>query len=131
MRDYCFYFLYRAGSAFLTIFPLPFLFRLGQAGGFCAWLLLPRYRQLALRNLTIAFGGEKSRTELARLTREHFQQLGGNILSSLKLGAMSLEEIAARVEVENLGLVHGCLRSGRPVVVILSHLGNWELFAQL
>jgi heptosyltransferase II len=131
MRDYCFYLFYRAGLALLTVFPLPFLFRLGQAGGFCAWFLLPSYRELAVRNLTIAFGGEKSGSELTRLAREHFQQLGANILSSVKLGAMSLDQIASRVEIENLDLVHGCLRAGRPVVVILSHLGNWELFAQL
>ena len=131
MRDSVFYILYRAGLALLTVFPLPFLFRLGQIGGFCAWLLLPGYRKLARRNLSIAFDGEKSASELNRLTREHFQQLGANILSSVKLGAMSLDEIASRVETENLELFHQPLKAGRGVVAILSHLGNWELHAQL
>ena len=131
MRDSVFYILYRAGLALLTVFPLPFLFRLGQIGGFCAWLLLPGYRKLARRNLSIAFDGEKSASELNRLTREHFQQLGANILSSVKLGAMSLDQIASRVETENLELFHESLKAGRGVVAILSHLGNWELHAQL
>lgn len=131
MRDSVFYILYRAGFALLTVFPLPFLFRVGQIGGFCAWLLLPGYRKLARRNLSIAFDGEKSASELNRLTREHFQQLGANILSSVKLGAMSLDEIASRVETENLELFHQPLKAGRGVVAILSHLGNWELHAQL
>ena len=44
---------------------------------------------------------------------------------------MPLEKIAARIEAENLDIIHRQLRAGRPVVVILSHLSNWELFAHI
>jgi heptosyltransferase-2 len=131
MRDLCFYILYRAGSALLTALPLPLLFRLGQCAGFGAWLILPHYRRLSLRNLAIAFAPEKSPGELRRLVRQHFQQLGANILCSVKLGAMPVDQIEQRVQIENIELIHQHLRRGRPVVLLLSHLGNWELCAQL
>jgi lipopolysaccharide heptosyltransferase II len=131
MRDYCFYVLYRAGSALLAALPLPLLFRLGQFAGFGAWLILPHYRRLSLRNLSIAFAPEKTPAELRRLVRQHFQQLGANILCSVKLGAMPVDQIEQRVEIENIDLIHQHLRHGRPVVLLLSHLGNWELCAQL
>jgi lauroyl/myristoyl acyltransferase/ADP-heptose:LPS heptosyltransferase len=131
MRDYCFYFLYRAGSAFLAAFPLRALFAVGQAAGFCAWLILPKYRHLAFRNATIAFGDEKSPGQRRRLVRLHFQQLGANILSSIKIATMPFDRIEQRIKIENLDVVHGQLRAGRPVVLILSHLGNWELCAQI
>ena len=35
------------------------------------------------------------------------------------------------VETENFDVVHRQLRAGHPIVLILSHLGNWELFAQI
>ncbi len=131
MRDYWLYVLYRAAIALLTAFPLSFVFRLGRFGGWCSWLLLRRYRRLAVRNLAIALGDSKSRPELRQIARSHFEQLGANILSSLKLGTMPVEEIEKHVQVENLDLLHKHLRAGRPVILLLAHLGNWELCAQL
>ena len=106
-------------------------FSLGRILGFLAWLALPNYRRLAQRNVEIAFGDEKSVTEIRRIVRRHFQQLGANLLSGMKLNAMPLEQVAALVAIEGASEVHRHLRAGRPVVVALSHLGNWELFAQI
>jgi heptosyltransferase II len=129
--DFCVYLLYRAGTAFLSALPLRFLFVLGQFLGFCAWLLLPRYRRLARCNLEIAFPSEKSSRNLRRIVRRHFQQLGANLFSSGKMGVMPPEKIAEHLKTENFEAVHRELRAGRPVVLLLSHIGNWELFAQM
>src|SRR6266702_944252 len=131
MLDFIVYLLYRAGSAITSAMPLPLLFVLGEFLGFCAWLILPGYRHLARRNVCIAFGNEKSPRQLRRLVRRHFQQLGANLLCSVKLTSIPLEKMAAQVEVENLDAVHRELRAGHPVVLILSHLANWELFAHI
>jgi heptosyltransferase II len=131
MLDYFVYLLYRAGFALVTMLPLRALFALGNALGLCAWALLGRYRRLALQNIEIAFGSEKSPRELRRLVRRHFQRLGANLVCGLKLAAMPLKRIAERVETENFELVHRQLRAGRPVVLLLSHLGNWELCSQI
>jgi heptosyltransferase-2 len=131
MLDFIVYLLYRAGSAITSALPLPLLFVLGEFLGFCAWLILPGYRRLARRNVSIAFGNEKSPRQLRRLVRRHFQQLGANLLCSVKLTSMPLEKMAAQVELENLDAVHRELRAGHPVVLILSHLANWELFAHI
>lgn len=131
MRDYCFYALYRAGSALLSAFPLPALFRIGQAAGFVAWMILPRYRRLAWHNVNIAFGKDKSPAELRAIVRSHFRQLGANLLCSVKIASMPADEIEKHATIENLDLIHNYLRAGKPVVLLLSHLGNWELCAQL
>ncbi len=131
MLDFSLYLLYRAGSGILRALPLRLVYSLGEILGLCAWLLLGRYRRLARANLTIAFGQEKSRAELRSLTRRHFQRLGANLLSSLKLGAMPVEEVTKRVTLENPEIMHAAMRGGRPAVVALSHLGSWEIFAQV
>ncbi|CAN5581671.1 hypothetical protein BH20VER1_BH20VER1_02650 [soil metagenome] len=131
MLDPGVYLLYRAASALVALLPLRLIYSLGQLLGLCAWLLSGPYRRLAFRNLQIALGFEKSDAELHRLTRRHFARLGANLLSTVKLGTMSLEQVAERVTLEGEDLVHAELRAGRSVVVTLSHLGNWELFAQV
>ena len=130
MLDFSIYLLYRAGTVLLAALPLRALFALGNVSGFCAWIILGKYRRLALRNTSIAFGNEKSARELRRLVRRHFQRLGANLLCSVKFSVVRPEKMEAWVETENLDVVHRQLRAGHPVVLILSHLGNWELFAQ-
>ena len=131
MLDFVVYVLFRAGSAIAAALPLRFLFAVGQFLGCCAWLVSRKYRHLAERNVAIAFGDEKSPRELHCLVRDHFQRLGANFLCSAKLTAMRPEEILRRVKVENIEAMAREFRAGVPVVLVLSHLGTWELFAQL
>jgi lipopolysaccharide heptosyltransferase II len=131
MLDFVVYLLYRAGSAFVAALPLPFLFGLGELLGVCAWMFSGKYRRLATRNLEIAFANEKSPHELRQLMRRHFRRLGANLLCSAKLTQMPPEKILERVEVENIESMAREFRAGVPVVLVLSHLGTWEVFAQL
>ena len=131
MLDFVVYLLYRAGLAIAAALPMPLLFAVGQCLGFCAWLFSGKYRRLAERNVAIAFADEKTPAEMRRLVRLHFQRLGANLLCSVKLTAMPPEKILERVEVENIEAMAREFRAGVPVVLVLSHLGTWELFAQL
>src|SRR5438034_1387615 len=131
MLDIVVYVLLRAGSAIAAALPLPLLFAVGEFLGFCAWLGSGKYRRLAERNVEIAFGDEKSPRELRCLVRRHFRRLGANLLCSVKLTRMPPEQILQRVKVENIEAMDREFRAGVPVVLVLSHLGTWELFAQL
>jgi lipopolysaccharide heptosyltransferase II len=131
MFDFVFYLLYRAGLAVVAALPLSFLFGFGEFLGVCAWMFSGKYRRLATRNLEIAFSNEKSPRELRQLVRQHFRRLGANLLCSAKLTQMPPEKILEHVEVENIESMAREFRAGVPVVLILSHLGTWEVFAQL
>jgi len=131
MFDFVVYLLYRAGLAVVAALPLSFLFGFGEFLGVCAWMFSGKYRRLATRNLEIAFSNEKSPRELRQLVRQHFRRLGANLLCSAKLTQMPPEKILERVEVENIESMAREFRAGVPVVLILSHLGTWEVFAQL
>jgi heptosyltransferase II len=131
MFDFVVYLLYRAGAAVVAGLPLPFLFAFGQFLGVCVWMFSGKYRRLATRNLEIAFADEKSPRELRQLARRHFRRLGANLLCSAKLTQMAPEKILERVEVENIESMAREFRGGVPVVLVLSHIGTWEVFAQL
>src|SRR5207248_979959 len=131
MFDYPVYLLYRAGTDLLTLLPLPFLFAMGQISGAIAWLFLPQYRKLALRNVRIAFGDELSETEMRRIVRRHFRWLGANLLCSVKFTRMPMEKILERVRLENFELVENCFRQNKPFVLLISHIGSWEFCTRL
>ncbi len=123
--------LYRALTALLCALPLTAVFRLGWALGTLAYWVAPPYRRLVLHNLGIAFGREKSPAELRALARKHFATLGANIFSNVKLPTLSAEEIRAVVTVEGLETLQAGNKIGCGFVMVISHLGSWEMFAQL
>src|SRR5207302_5596008 len=129
--DYAVYLLYRTVVALIAALPLRVVFSLGRVlGTLGSWLAWP-YRRLVIRNLTIAFGDEKPPREIRQLAREHFSTLGANLLSSVKLSKMSPGEIAQRVRWENLGTLDAAFNAKHGVIGVISHLGAWELFAQM
>ena len=112
--------------------PLRCCFRCGQALGWIAWLILPQYRHLAQRNLQIAFGTEVSSSQLHRWTRQSLMMLGANILSSLKMPAMQIEEIQKTFTIEGEEYWEKFIARNDHggTVAALNHFGNWELNAQ-
>ena len=131
MLDFSIYLLYRAGTAIASVLPVRFLFGFGNFMGLLAWFVLAKYRRLARRNLEIAFAGEKSAGELRRISRRNFQRGAANLVCSVKMSSMPPDRLARYIDTENLDVVHEQLRAGRPVVLLLSHIGSWELLAQL
>jgi heptosyltransferase-2 len=131
MLEYFVYLIYRTGFALIALLPLRAAFALGDALGFCAWLVLWKYRRLSSHNIDIAFSTEKASREKRCLIRRHFRRLGANLLSGLKLASMPLEKASVHVRIENADAAHRELRNGRPIILILSHIGNWELLAQM
>ncbi len=95
------------------------------------WLILPGYRRLARENLTIAFANEMSEADLRRLTFRHFTTLGANVVCAFKMPSLSQAQIQRVAHFENLDVVKRNIALGRPVIMAINHIGNWELYAQI
>jgi len=111
--------------------PLSVCFAGGQIVGAGLWAILPGYRRLARENLNRALGAEHSPAELRRLTFRHFTTLGANAICSFKMAALSDAQVQECVTFENKDGIFNALEKKRGVVFIISHIGNWELLAQL
>lgn len=129
--DLVVYWLYRAACWLIATLPLEFNFRLGRLLGTLAYAVAPPYRKLVVANLKIAFEGEKSDRELRILALLHFQTLFANLLSSVKLASMTHAQIEPHVRCENLDRMRTVLKKGKGLIGVISHIGNWELFAQM
>jgi heptosyltransferase-2 len=111
--------------------PISLCFRIGMVLGMVLYGIQPQYRRLARKNLRRAFGREMSSLEIRKLTRSHFRTLGANLLSALCMPAMSEKEILKTTTLEGMEILDEALAKGKGVVLAISHIGNWELFAQL
>ena len=125
------YLIYRFLCRCICLLPLVGVFRTGAALGWLAHWVLPSYRRLVIANMTLAFGGEKSLREIRRMARDHFVRLGGNLFSSVKLASMPAEAIHRHVKIEGLDLLKAAVKEAPGAVFAISHLGNWEVLAQM
>src|ERR1039458_2658679 len=82
----------RAFVACLQALPLMWVARLGRLLGGLAYWMDARHRRVALSNLTMCFGREKSPAEVRALARENFRRIGESFACSIKTAAMSFDE---------------------------------------
>lgn len=130
--DQLLYWFARSVVALLQTLPLRGVARIGRAGGAVAFWLDGRHRRVAIRNLTMCFGSEKSPDEIRAIAKENFRRLGENYLSAIKTAAMTAEEL--RPHYSFLGaekiLPHGSTGGPQSRVIAIGHFGNFELYAR-
>ncbi len=124
------YGVYRAVTFVVGVLPLTWVFRLGQLGGWLGYCLFAPYRRLAVANLTVAYGRERTPAEIRRLARQHFLNLGANALCSMKAVDFDARRLREVVEIEGMEIILAAFAQRRGIVLAISHIGNWEMFAQ-
>jgi KDO2-lipid IV(A) lauroyltransferase len=126
------YLVVRALIAFLQALPLTWVARLGRAFGALAWWLDARHRRVALDNLTLCFGREKSPAEIRAIASENFRRLGENYACAVKTTAMTPDEIRPSFTFTGAEKILKFETEAGPQsrIVALGHFGNFELYAR-
>lgn len=128
-------FIYMLALAFVTCvqaLPLPMVARVGRWGGGLAYYLDARHRRVAIRNLTMCFGAERSATDIKALAHENFRRLGENYLGAIKTAVMSAEQMKPHFEfvgAEKI-LPFGATPGPQSRIMAIGHFGNFELYAR-
>ena len=129
------YWLGRALIAVFDVLPLTGIAWAGRRMGGLFYFLDQGHRRVALSNLTMCFGNEKSPAEIKAIARENFRRLGENYACTVKTYLMTWEQLSAHVELAGMEKV--LPREAGPAVqsriLALGHFGLFELcshFAQ-
>ena len=122
----------RALVAFIQALPLPLVARLGRLAGGLAFHLDARHRRVALGNLAMCFGHEKSPVEIRALARENFRRIGENFASAVKTAAMTPEQMHHHFEFVGVEKILKFQTQTGPQsrIVAIGHFGNFELYAR-
>jgi heptosyltransferase-2 len=127
---YLVYAVYRSVGFLLSLLPVIWIFRGGQAIGFLGYALLFPYRRLARRNVRIAFP-DWTPSQVERCVRIHFQNLVANLLSGFVLGDKPWEEVKQFIDFTTVEETAEESARARCVVAAVTHVGNWELLSTL
>jgi Kdo2-lipid IVA lauroyltransferase/acyltransferase len=120
------YGLFLAISTILFFIPRPGVLALGRTLGRLAYRVSSRHRRIALDNLTVAFGREKSDRERRRIAAASFAHFGRVTLETIKFTHYSRRRILRLIQVDGREHLERALAGGRGVLLFTAHLGHWE-----
>lgn len=122
---------YRFFETVLALLPSATIDRLGGALGTLLFALSPRYRGLATRSLRIALGEELSLQEIRKLARKTCQRTIANFAGTARTSLVPLPRVTSQVALEGIESLRQALAGGQGAILVLGHMGNWEILNRL
>lgn len=132
MFAYFQYLLIRALSLVINFLPEDFALQIGKLLGKLTFYLDSNHRKVALKNLTIAFGEEKSKEEIFSIAKRTFQNMGMTAVEFFRIPKMDQRVFKEKITIRGMGNVKDIIENRKNgVLLLLSHFGNWELMGVL
>jgi KDO2-lipid IV(A) lauroyltransferase len=114
------------GSATAMALPVPMTTHVSLAGRLL-YRLLPVRRQVVLDNLRRVYGQQVGEAEIVRLAQAHYGHLGRLLMEFLWYPLLPDGKRLAMVRVENVAPITTAYESGRGLLILTGHFGNWEV----
>ncbi|RJP85267.1 MAG: hypothetical protein C4518_16730 [Desulfobacteraceae bacterium] len=91
------------------------------------FVLLRKLRNITIRNLTMAYGHEKSAKEIRRLGRAVFQHFFTAAADAARIQLYLEEGMDGYVRADNMHHLEQAMREGNGMILLTAHFGNWEM----
>jgi Kdo2-lipid IVA lauroyltransferase/acyltransferase len=118
------YLLFQIGHVLVNILPLSVSRFLARILCDCHYVLSVADRRYVTKNLKIICG---EGADIPKLTREVFHNFGIYLIEFFRLKKMLQDDyIRENLVIENMDALQKVRDSGRGVIILTAHLGNWE-----
>lgn len=129
-RFYLEYALVKILSLFMRVMPGRWTAALARFLGRLAFRLYRSRRKIALENLELACGGRMSREAMEAIGRKSFEH-AAMAMTELLLVDRMLPRAASHFRLKGIEHLEGALSEGKGTILVISHLGSWELLSFL
>jgi len=126
LRRNLLYYLLRIAAFIIYILPLRVGLFVGSFLGKAGYYLVRKERIKTLNHLRMAFGGEKSEKEIARIACEAFGNQGKNVVEIVNYPKINKSNIDSLIEAKGLHKFDKVLEKKKGLIIMASHFGNWE-----
>lgn len=109
----------------LALLPLRFLYFLSGLTYCIIFHLIGYRKKVVYSNLEHAFP-EKSHAEIHNLARKFYRHFCDSLFESVKILGISKAEINKRFVFKNIEIFDELFQSGKSIVLVSAHQGNWE-----
>lgn len=127
MTSFLTYLVLRTFNFFVNLLPEGFALWLGRKLGDVWYRLDFEHRKVAIQNLHLAFGQQKSEVEIRDIAKRNFQNLGMTAVEFFRIPRMDVKTFKERVKIEGLEEALKLFQKRKGIFLLLSHFGNWEM----
>jgi len=120
------YYIYRFGQFIALNLPLKLVYGIAVFLADLHYFLAFRDRRFVKANLKVIFP-EKENKELRKISKMVFRNFAKYLADFFRFEKLNRSYIDKNIKLENLHHFDQALASGKGVVVLTAHLGNWEL----
>jgi KDO2-lipid IV(A) lauroyltransferase len=117
----------KGAFALIRRIPERLLITIGSGIGSLFYYLSARYRYIGLKNLTYAYGTEKSVPERKLLLKHCLVDIGKNFMEFMHAFGLSSEQIRERIELVGKEHLDKALEEKKGVIAFSAHAGNFIL----
>ncbi len=121
------FYLFLAFEKLIMLFPHTFRKAVMMKIADLAYLIDGKHRRVILQNLHFAMGNSCTTEEEEQISRYCYRNLMTNFLQIMENKYLTKEKIENMVTIENQDIVNTAKESGRPLIFVTAHYGNWEL----
>jgi len=94
-----------------------------------AYLLDSKHKRVAKVNLDLAYEDKLSDDEKYEIIKKCYENMVFNLADFVENQGISKDRLLSKVEFENSEIVEDAKKSGKPIIFMTAHYGNWELLA--
>jgi Kdo2-lipid IVA lauroyltransferase/acyltransferase len=95
--------------------------------GWAAFYLMKSARHRTLRHLSMAFGHEKPSSEIHRIAKQVFSNLGAFAADAVRIPRVSQNDVHELISAEGFEHLDALSRNKESAILLTAHFGNWEL----
>lgn len=111
----------------LGLIPRNLGLRIGRFLGHASFLADKRHREIALKNMTLAYKRDKPPHEIRILARRVFKNLGQMLFEIAWFWGLKKSDFHKYFRIEGLSHYTNALKKNKGVLILTAHVGNWEL----
>jgi KDO2-lipid IV(A) lauroyltransferase len=127
LEIYLVYLPFRLWFFWVKLLSLKSLGFYGEKLGTIALHLLRKARRIALKNLHLALGNEKSEEEIEQICRDSFKNIGRDMMETSRCPEYGDTYFKTLVRLEGKEHLDKALKQGKGVIALNAHLGNFPL----
>jgi len=118
---------FKAAALAFALLPRPVCLAAGAGLGRLVYRIDRKHREIALRNLAVAFANERPPAELDAIGRLSLASFGRVLADVLKMTRYSRARVRSLVTVEGAEHLAAALAEGKGVLAFTAHFGQWEI----
>ncbi len=119
------YYIFLVFAGFVSILPFRILYAVSDFLYLILYYLIGYRKKVVYKNLKNAFP-EKTERELKKIAKKYYHNLCDVFVEVLKFPSTSKKQLRKRISFKNIETIHKFYKSGRNIIAVTGHMGNWE-----